>query len=186
MKPDGRMLFNFLGFQVAWFACVYGGANDLALAGTLAALVAVALHLAIAPRRRPELLLVLVVVAIGTFWDSLLVSLGLMRYPAGNFAPGLAPHWILAMWALFATTLNLSMAWLKGRPWLAALMGAVGGPLAYLTGHRLGGVDMPEPVLALLVQSLGWAVLMPLLCKLAEQLDGFVPRPANRAWSVGR
>lgn len=185
MKPDGRTLFNFVAFQVAWFACVYGGARNLALVGTLTALAAVALHLAIAPRRRSELILVVVVTAIGTFWDSLLVSLGLMRYPYGNFAPGLAPHWILAMWALFSTTLNLSMAWLKGRIWLAVLMGGFGGPLAYFAGHRLGGVEMPDPVLALLAQALGWAALMPLLTRIAEQLNGFAPPHPSRTWSAG-
>lgn len=184
MKPDARTVINFVGFQVAWFACVYGGARDLALAGTLVALAAVVLHLAMAPRRGPELMLVLIVTAIGTFWDSLLVSLGLMRYPAGNFAPGVAPYWILAMWALFATTLNLSMAWLKRRTWLAVLMGAAGGPLAYFAGHRLGGVELPDPALALLAQALGWAVLMPLLTRIAEYLNGFAPPPVARTWSA--
>lgn len=184
MKTDARTLINFIGFQVAWFACVYGGARNLALAGTLVALAAVALHLAMALRRGPELMLVLVVTAIGTFWDSLLVSLGLLRYPAGNFAPGVAPYWILAMWALFATTLNLSMAWLKRRTWLAVLMGAAGGPLAYFAGHRLGGVELPDPALALLTQALGWAVLMPLLTRIAEHLNGFAPPPMARTWIV--
>jgi hypothetical protein len=81
------------------------------------------------------------------------------------------------MWALFATTLNLSMSWLKGRPWLAAAFGAVGGPLAYVAGRKLGGVEMNEPALALLVQGLGWAVMMPLLLRLAARLNGFESRP---------
>jgi len=90
------------------------------------------------------------------------------------------------MWALFATTLNLSMAWLKRRTWLAVLMGATGGPLAYFAGHRLGGVEMPDPALALLAQALGWAVLMPLLTRIAESLNGFAPPPMARTWSVER
>jgi hypothetical protein len=179
MLPDARMIFNFAAFQVAWFACVLGAANDVALAGALTVAVAVAVHLMLARRWRPEALLVLTVTAIGLCWDSALVSLGLMSYPTGNFAPGLAPHWILAMWALFATTLNLSMGWIKGRPVLAMLLGAIGGPLAYLAGHRLGGVEMAEPGLALAVQGLGWAVMMPLLARLAERLNGF--QPAARA-----
>jgi hypothetical protein len=75
------------------------------------------------------------------------------------------------------------MGWLKGRPWLAVAFGAVGGPLAYLAGNRLGGVEMSEPALALLVQGLGWAAMMPLLLRLAARLNGFdTPRaPARRA-----
>ena len=177
MNPTARVLLNFVAFQIAWFACVLGGAHDRVTAGTLAVAAAVALHLAIAPRPGPEARLVAILTGIGLVWDSLVVSLGLMSYPAGTFAPGVAPLWIIAMWALFATTLNLSMSWLKGRPWLAAAFGAVGGPLAYVAGRKLGGVEMNEPALALLVQGLGWAVMMPLLLRLAARLNGFESRP---------
>ena len=176
MNPASRNLINFVAFQLAWFACVLGGAHDRVTAGTLAVVAVVALHLAMAPRPGSEARLVAIVTIIGLGWDSLIVSLGLMSYPAGTFAPGVAPLWILAMWALFATTLNLSMGWLKGRPWLAVAFGAVGGPLAYVAGKKLGGVEMGEPMLALLVQGLGWAVMMPLLLRLAARLNGFETR----------
>jgi hypothetical protein len=188
MSVQPKVLFNFVAFQIAWFACVLGGANDLAFAGTLVVAAVVAAHLALARRAAPEALLVAVTAAIGLFWDSALVTLGLMTYVAGNFLPGLAPYWIVAMWALFATSLNLSMGWLKGRPWLAGLFGAVGGPLAYLAGARLGGLEMPEPVLALGTQAIGWAVILPLLTRLAVRLNGHdqvvpleVPRLAPEA-----
>jgi len=178
MKPDPKILLNFVAFQLGWFACVLGGANDLALAGTLAVAAVVGMHLVLAQRPGPEALLIAVAAAVGLAWDSMLVALGLMNYPSGNFAPGLAPHWIVAMWALFATSLNLSMSWLKGRPRLAAVFGAVGGPLAYLAGERLGGLQMPDPVAALGIQAIGWAVILPLLTRLAGRLNGFEPAPA--------
>ncbi len=144
MKVDPKILLNIAAVQLGWFACVLGGANGLALTGTLTVMVVVGMHLALARRPGPEALLIAVAATIGLAWDSMLVALGLMSYPSGSFAPGLAPHWIVAMWALFATSLNLSMSWLKGRPRLAALFGAVGGPLAYLSGARLG----PHPAAA--------------------------------------
>jgi hypothetical protein len=173
MRADPKILMNFVACQLGWFACVLGGANDVALAGTLAVAVLVGMHLALAQRPGPEALLIATAAAVGLAWDSTLVGLGLMNYPSGNFATGLAPYWIVAMWALFATSLNLSMAWLKGRPRLAALFGAVGGPLAYLGGARLGGLEMPDPVVALGVQAAGWAVILPLLTLMAERLNGF-------------
>jgi len=175
-----RKLLNFGAFQLAWFACVLAAAEGRALLATLAVAIAVYLHLWLAPRRAPEAMLVLVVTSIGLFWDSLVVSLGLVRYSSGNFADGVAPVWIIAMWALFATSLNLSLSWLRGRPWLAALFGAVGGPLAYWAGERLGGVQMPDPALALGVQAIGWAVILPLLTRLATRMNGFEPAPAAR------
>ena len=182
MRTEPKIFLNFIAFQVAWFACVLGGANDRALAGTLVVGAVIGLHLALAQRSLPEALLIAVAAVIGLLWDSGLVALGLISYPTGNFAPGLAPYWIVAMWALFATSLNLSMAWLKDRAWLAALFGAVGGPLAYLAGERLGGLQMPDPVLALGAQALGWAVLLPMLTRLATRLNGFGPASPS-AWS---
>jgi hypothetical protein len=182
MRVERRVLLNFVAFQAAWFACVLGGANDQALAGTMVVGAVIALHLSLAQRRLPEVLLIAVATVIGLVWDSGLVAVGLMSYSTGNIAPGLAPYWIVAMWALFATSLNLSMAWLKGRRWLAATFGAVGGPLAYLAGERLGGLQMPDPVLALGVQALGWAVLLPMLTHLAARLNGFGPAPLA-TWS---
>ena len=173
-----RVVVNFLTFQIAWFACVLGAAYGVPLVGTATVIAAAALHLALSSAPRNEFALLAVVTLIGAVWDSAIVAQGLMTYPHGTFAAGLAPHWIIAMWTLFATTLNVSMAWLKGRPLVASLLGAVGGPLAYFAGYRLGAVEMSDPMLALGLQAAGWAVLMPLLALLAARLDGVTPAPA--------
>lgn len=173
MKPN--FIVNFAAFQIGWFACVLGGANDLALAGTLTVAAVVALHLYFSANPATELRLLAMIAVIGTAWDSLVVSSGVMSYPSGNFLSGFAPHWIIAMWVLFGTTLNVSMGWLKGRPVIAAVMGAIGGPAAYLTGFKLGGVVMPDLTLGLAVQGIGWAILMPLLTVLADAFNGVNP-----------
>lgn len=178
MKINPHLFVNFAAFQVGWFACVLGGANSLALAGTLTVIAVVALHLYLSSNPATELWLLGWIAVIGTTWDSLVVTSGVMSYPSGNFLPGFAPHWIIAMWVLFGTTLNVSMGWLKGRPIIAAIMGGVGGPLAYLTGYKLGGVAIPDLALGLVVQSIGWAILMPLLTMLASTLDGVSPAKA--------
>jgi len=74
-----------------------------------------AIHLSRAPRRIAEITLIAVAAGIGTVWDSFLVSMGWLVYPAGTFVAGMAPYWIIALWIVFATTLNVSMRWLKGR-----------------------------------------------------------------------
>ena len=99
--------------------------------------------------------------------------LGWVAYPSGYFNASLAPYWIVTMWMLFATTLNSSMRWLKGRRLLAAVLGAVAGPLSYLAGQRLGGMEFVEPRAALAFLAVGWAAVMPLVVTLAERLAGF-------------
>ena len=79
------------------------------------------------------------------------------------------------MWMLFATTLNMSLRFLKGKPLLAATLGFVGGPLAYLGGAKLGGMIFVNDVAALATLAVGWGALMPVLTLLATRLDGIKP-----------
>jgi hypothetical membrane protein len=159
-------------FQVGWLCCVLAGANHHPWLGTLTALLIVACHVSHATSPRNELLLILSAGAIGAVWDSLLVYAGWLQYPSGTLIEGTAPHWIVAMWLLFATTLNVSLRWLKHRPLLAAALGAVAGPAAYFAGYKLGGVQIPEFTTAMTALALGWAVFMPFLMLLSKRLDG--------------
>ncbi|HET6593216.1 MAG TPA: DUF2878 domain-containing protein [Xanthomonadales bacterium] len=181
-----RLLVNFAAFQLGWFACVLGAAKGLPWLGPVVVAAVVALHLAMSRRPLSELYLVLVAMVIGLLVDSLLLATGWLQYSVGLWLPGLAPYWIIAMWALFATTLNVSMGWMSGRPVLAVLMGAIGGPLSYLAGEKLGAIGLTQPLHALAALSLAWAVAMPLLMKLSARLDGVreqaVPGFVQRDW----
>lgn len=167
-----RVAYNVAASQAGWFACVIGAANGMPWIGLFAVVLIVAIHLRLARRVGPELRLILSAVVIGLVADSLLVLAGLVRYPSGNWIEGLAPYWILAMWGLFATTLNVSMKWLRNRELLAVLFGAVGGPLAYLAGEKLGAITFVQPPYALVALALIWAFAMPLLVRLAVRMDG--------------
>jgi len=167
------IVVNFVAFQVGWFACVLGGAHQLPWSGTILVSIIIAVHVSRAIRPGAELSLVLLAIAIGSVWDSYLVWRGWLDYPSGTLIPDTAPHWILAMWGVFATTLNVSLRWMKQRWLIAIVSGAIGGPLAYYAGARLGGVVFTDQTTALIALGLGWAVLMPLLVALSQRLDGF-------------
>ncbi len=177
-RMDVKFLINLAAAQIGWFACVWGGANGMPALGAAAVALIVAIHLTYtAHRPGTELVLLLLAGLIGLLWDSALVALGWLSYPSGILVPGTAPYWIVAMWVLFATTLNVSLGWLKGRYLMAILLGGIGGPLAYYAGFKLGGVNFQSIELGLGAQAIGWAVLMPLLTVLAERLNGMQPAP---------
>lgn len=171
-------IVNFLLFQLGWFACVLGAAAMQPWAGVALALAIVGFHLLRTPHRQTEAALILVATLTGTLWDSLLVAYGWLHYPSGMIGPALAPVWIIALWALFATTLNVSLRWLRPRPVLAALCGAIGGPLAFYAGLRLGAVEIPDLPATLALLAAGWAMLTPLLLLSARRLDGFAATAA--------
>jgi len=173
------VLANFILFQLGWFACVLGASSALPWAGTGIALLIVGWHLSRAAQPRRELVLILAAGAVGLFFETLLISSGTVHYPHGVLPGGLAPHWMVALWMLFATTLNLSLAWLKRRVALAAVLGAIGGPLAYAGGAKLGALVFVHEATGLLAIGAGWALLTPLLILLARRLDGFSPALAG-------
>ena len=174
------VLANFLVFQAGWFATVLGAANGAPWLGPVAVLCAVALHLRSADDIVAESRLLASAVALGLVADSLLLASGWIAYPNGSWIPGLAPYWIVTLWALFATTLNVSMRWMSGRYLLAALFGAIGGPLSYLAGARLGAMSFVDTGAAVTALALGWGLAMPLLMWLAARFEqsGRSRRPA--------
>ena len=121
---------------------------------------------------------------IGALFDSVLVAMGWVTYPSGLFVESMAPYWIISMWMLFATTLNVSLRWMRGRYFLALVMGAVAGPLAYIGGSKLGGILFLDRTAGLVALSIGWGLMMPVLVLLAERLDGVSPAPSRETASV--
>jgi len=172
-----RTLFNFVAFQVGWFSCVLGAANGLPLLGVLVVCLIVALHIRLSDQPGHELRLLVLSMLLGLVFDSLLVSSGWVSYPSGMMVAGVAPYWILAMWALFSTTLNLSMGWLKNSLVLASVMGAVFGPLSYLAGQRLGAIQLVDFRSSMIMLALIWALVMPILVFAASRFD-HVRKPA--------
>ncbi len=167
-----RLLINVLAFQIGWFSCVIGAANGYPSVGLVVTMLVVLLHLVLAYQPRTELILIAIAGVIGACFDSLLLQTGWVSYPNGILLAGIAPYWIVAMWVLFATTLNVSMRWLHGNYTAAALLGLIGGPLSYLGGARLGGLVFVEATSALVALAIGWAVMMPMLVWVSKRHDG--------------
>lgn len=164
---------NFALYYAGWFACVLGPAWGWPWTGTALALVLSGCHLALVERRGDELALMLAAAAIGTVVDSAQIAAGLLRFPGGTLFGVLPPAWLIVLWAQFAATFHFSLRWMKGRPWTAALFGAIGGPFAFLAGRRLGIVDFhPAEWPSLLALAVVWGAVLPLLVRIAARQDG--------------
>ena len=174
LKPSTTLvIINFLLFQAGWLVCVMSGAYDQPWIGISVALLIVTWHLLRAQQSLVETKLVLFAILIGLLWDSLLVWQGWLIFSSGMVFQFMAPLWIIMMWAMFATTLNVSLRWLHGRYWASMLLGAIGGPLAYYAGQQLGAVRFSSDYWVLLVLGLGWACITPLLVYLSRRYDGY-------------
>ncbi|WIO74831.1 DUF2878 domain-containing protein [Porticoccaceae bacterium LTM1] len=163
-----KNLVNLLIFQTGWLASVVGAANGYPWLSLLAVALLVPLHCAVVGRAcKIDFQLMAALLIVGLCWDSFLQASGLVRFHQGFWLGNAAPCWILALWILFSLTLNHSLGWLRKRLWLGLLFGAVGGPLSYFAGEKLGALSLNENY-SLLVIALGWALITPLCCWLAR------------------
>jgi len=174
-------LLNFGMFYVGWFACVAGaGRGRLWLGPTVVAVLLMG-HLFFARDRVREATLALAVGLFGFAVDTLQASAGLYAFTGTSVLPWLCPPWMVALWMLFATTLNSSMAWLTGRHGLAAALGAVCGPLSYAAGARLGAIELhPNALVSLAGIASVWGLAMPALLVIRQALcqrSAGVPAP---------
>lgn len=164
-------LLNLILFKLGWAATVFGAAYGVAWAGaaTIAGIAIICLAKAERPQR--ELTLFIIAAGIGLAWETLLMNGGILVY-AGSAGDLLAPYWIVGMWILFASTLNVGMRWMKKNWLLPVLFGGIGGPLSFLAGESIGAVTFPNHSLSIPVIAIGWAILLPALLRVADYFDG--------------
>lgn len=153
---------NFILFQLGWFACVLGPVYQLPYAGVVYGLVFLGAHLLLQKQRSQEALFIFGALIVGYSGDSLMAAGGLISY-LPDASSSLAPLWIASLWAMFASTIGHSLAWMAPYRTASALAGAVFGPVAYLSAQKLGAVTLVQALPALLATSILWAVAMPLL-----------------------
>jgi len=100
---------------------------------------------------------ILFVVGLGI--DGILHILGFFSF---NVAAKPIPFWLLVIWLALAILPHHSLAWLKSRVLLSAILGAIGGPLAYWAGVRLGVAHFNWSLPASLgILAVIWALLWP-------------------------
>ena len=164
---------NVGAFQLGWVACVFGAASGRPWLGPLAAIPVVGVHLWQSSDRWGALRKVLLLGGLGAGLDSALGYAGIFLYRDSLLTPWFCPPWLVALWLIFATTLRQSLGWLAARDGLAALLGGIFGPASYYAGGALGALGFGVAhARALAVVGALWALLLPLLLRLASNWSG--------------
>lgn len=184
--PPARshVIVNFVVFQAVYAACVLGAANGHLWLGPLAGLLLFPLNLRFVSDRGAELRLWIAAGLVGAVLDSGLLALGVFDFPAvTRIAPETAlsgwvvPPWIVTLWVAVGTALRSSLAWLGRDLRLAVLFGALGGPLSFWSGSRLGATILPLGPASFAALSVEYAVVLPLLLILSGRRSR--PQPTS-------
>ena len=160
-RKGALAVLDYLLIQVGWFSCVGGAGKGNYWIGPLVVAVLVALHIARMEDRRRELLNILAFGAVGMIVESAQAAFGFLTF-AGAPTPYLAPLWIAALWFHFGITLTPLAEALRGRLWLAGILGFVGAPFAYWAGVKLGAASFhPETWRSAVAIGVAWGGVLP-------------------------
>ena len=163
-------LINMVAFYLGWFACILGATGGVPWLGPIVMAILLVLHLFLAEERQQEIRLIILTGVFGTILDSLLMVSGMYSFTNHSLS-WICPMWMTALWMGFASTLNHSMRWMQGRYSLALIFGAVGGPLSYYAGVRLGALTfLPPFFVSMAILAIIWGLAVPALMWLARTI----------------
>ena len=168
------IIINLLLFQGVWFLTVLGAAAGNGWIGLIGLGVFFIAHYLFAPQTAAaDFRLAGVAAGLALIIETIIVQAGLFDYAAAIPGGGIAPLWLLVLWANFALTMNGCIAWLHHRYVLAGVLGALGGPLSYFGGFKLGAATTEQSILLVLaIIAVIYALVTPLLFYLAAKFAG--------------
>lgn len=135
-----------IGFKISWFALVLF--QNLLLIPVLLFLL-----WSLWRCSQPERLAWLTLALVGIAMDSLLQYSGVLSFTASVWLP----LWMLVLWFVFSMVLVQVFSVYLQNYWLAALIAAVSGPMAYLGGAALSGqMQVSSTIQAYTMLALCW------------------------------
>jgi len=157
-----KKMFNILGFQMGWWACVLGVHYGYTYLGPLVMSIFLITHLVLTGNNRSEIILIETVGVLGALVDTAFLLTSLITYQGLTFSY-FAPFWIIAMWLGFSATINHSLAWLDGKWFFAFFLGSVFGPLSYIAGLKFEAVDFQISFISITILAAVWGITVPFL-----------------------
>ncbi len=173
MAKRSRFWTSLVTWKAGWLGAVLCASQGLPILGSLLVFATSVGALALGGGGLRELRLLGIAIAGGYVIDSSLVAGGVLGFPDHAQFGSPSTVWMSLLWANLAmnTRKGLAFGWLDGRPWLAMVLGATTGPLAYLAGARLDAVNLPPgKLLAFGALAVIWGLAFPAIYLLREYL----------------
>lgn len=151
-------IFLYLWFYLGWFACIFLAQRDLSSWSLLLAAVSWGLSLKLYPQNIRGILFFVLLLFLGLGFDKLALNYGLLVLKV--FQEFGMPLWLVSMWLLFLSVLPMLRSFFEKRLLLAAILGAIFGPISYLSGQKFSVIELVS-LSGLLAYILFWAVFFP-------------------------
>ena len=168
-----RIIFNLASFYVGWFACVIGAGKQMPLLGPVVVTILLITHLILVSKQpRRESVFLCIVGVYGFFIETIVITFSVYQ-PLRFFMPHpWCPVWMLALWINFGTTFNHCLRFLHNQIKLGAILGAVGGPLAFWGGTKLNALRITGNFITTYgILACIWALSVPILFFISKRLS---------------
>jgi len=162
---------NVAFFHGLWLICVQ--ANDLLALAALA--IYLLIHQLLFVRKNKEWIVIVAFTLVGIILDGVQLNIPLIQFSGAisiNVAPEILipPIWLICLWVGFATTLAHGFRFFLNNIRLAVAATLVAVPFSYMVGTLMSGSELVMPIIALLVEGLGWAIIFPVGLILTDKL----------------
>lgn len=141
-------VFRFILFYASWLGSVYSVHYPYPeIISFLCFLPLLVSFMYGAQNRRQILKMMGLISCAGLTMDSFLHGIGFFEFPFESWLPWpIVPVWYFPLWMGFACSMVDTSVLFRGRVWLAGALGAVGGPLSFMAGERLGAIVIHGPI----------------------------------------
>ena len=154
-----KLILNLTGFQLTWLFCVFGEYYNFTYIGLFVGIIYLSIFFYLIDNKYTNIKLCLIFSAIGYTFDSLLAFNKLFIINS-NIIIGFLPIWFLVLWPCFATLFVYVLTFLKNKPILAFILGAILVPPTYYLGIPLGLANSSNIMISMIIMAFFWGLLL--------------------------
>lgn len=175
-----KQYFSFIWYYIGWFGCVYLGKYGFSKWSFFFPLFLVTLLLVWRKLSLRVTGLLILVAVLGMTFDAVMTAKGWIVFVDPDYV--ILPYWLISIWLLFLFVIPIMVPLFYSRLWLAAVLGAVFGPLSYASGNAMGVLSFQGP-LSMCLYAGFWGLYFPLSIYIVGKFLGIKKEPKSS--SVG-
>lgn len=181
IRINASWLFHFIFYYLIWIVCIGFAAQNRPYIGPMIALCLFASQIAWEQfHQKPysnALYFAISLMLIGALSDTIWLNTGLIYFNANPFGTHFAPPWMICLWLSFGFNLIVTSEKMLRHYFLWGVASLVSVPFAYWLGVKANAVILPVQSEFYLYLGLFWALCLPLVFYIYNQLKFYKIEP---------
>jgi len=163
-------LFNGIAYYIAWIALLRLCNTPYLWVGMVVSLLYISVHFMFTKERRADFYMLLICIIMGIVLDGSLSYFGIIQFKNDPILFPI-PLWLMMVWSIFAVLFNHSLRWMRKSYLIQIVCAGIFAPTSYYSGYKLNAVNFQNIELSMIVISVVWMIVLPLLHLIATKLS---------------